>query len=888
VNAPRPTPPSLAVWMLERALASDARDVIVGDLAERFAQDAAARGFRAARWRFWWEALVALRHFSAFGTWRNSLLREASMSSFIADLRHGARILRLAPGFAAVAILTIALAIGPTTAVFSIVDPLLIEPLPYPHADRLAFVFERGQDGRPTPIGYQTLQDIRDRATLLASVAAISSTQSTLSDPTQPERLDGLRVSWNYLSTLGVHTMLGRAFTREEDAPNGPGVIILSHGLWTRRFGADSGIVGRAVRMDGRLRTVVGVLPASYDDVVATTRNAGAEFFVPLGYAVTLPWACRTCRHLTAIARIRDGVDRQRALAELNQISAQLVSAYPKEYAAAGMFLTPMQEEVTRAARPALLAVLGAVALVLLIAVGNVVNLQLARAVRRSGEFAVRIALGAGAGRLRQQLVAESLVLAAAGGSLGVALAWLTLPVLRAQLPHETPRMAAVRVDVRVLVATMALVVVVAIVMGLVPARMARRRASFDGTLRGGGRVGQPSHHRTRALLVASELALAMMLLVSATLLGRSLSRLLAIDPGFEAANLVTLQIESAGPNYARMASVTAYRERVLDAVRDVPGVVDAATVTTLPLSGDIDRYGITAQDRPLANPELAPYANGYRVIGDLFLTMRIRLLEGRDLDRRDQGDTVASPIILSAGLARTLWGTTHVVGKRVHVPNARANWSTVVGVAGDIHNRALDASDENAIYVPESNWSFANSGAVLVVRTRNTSAALIQAVRDAAHAIDPSQPIVGVRTMDAVVHASAGQRRLALLLFGVFAGLALVLAGAGIYGVLAGSVAERTREIGLRSALGATPANVIRLVLNRGLGLAAAGIGAGMVGAVGLTRFLKSLLFGIAPTDPGTLAGAAVVLLAVAVIACLIPARRALRIDPVEALRAS
>ena len=882
----RPLPPALASWLLDRALAPDVRDAIVGDLAERFARDAESRGSRSARRRYWWETLVALRHFGARGALHDSPFHEGSMSSFFADLRHGARILRFAPGFATVAIITIALAIGPTTAVFSIVDPLLIEPLPYPHADRLAFVFERDQNGRPTTIGYQTLQDIRDRATSLESVAAIGSMQSTLSDPTQPERVDGLKVSANYFHTLGVRPMLGREFTRDEDTPAGAKVVILSHDLWVRRFGADSGIVGRTIPLDGTPRTVVGVLPASYDDVAATTRNAGAALFVPLAYAVTLPYACRTCRHLTAIARIRDGVDRRRALAELNQISAQLVAAYPKEYPAAGMFLTPMQQEVTREARPALLAVLGAVALVLLIGVANVVNLQLARAVRRTGEFAVRMALGAGAGRLRQQLVAEGLVIAAAGGTLGVALAWLTLPILRAQLPRETPRLSAVHVDLRVLLAVSVLVAGVAVAMGLVPARMAAHRSAVDGALRGANRVGQASHHRTRAVLVASEVALAIMLLAGAMLLGRSLIHLLAVDPGFEPANLVTLDIESSGPAYRSNSAVIAYRDRVIAAVRGVPGVLDAATTTTLPLSGDVDSYGITAQDRPLDNPELAPYATGYRVVGDLLHTMGIRLLEGRNFDQDDQGDTTASPVIISASLARALWGNVHAVGKRVHVPNARGQWSTVVGIAGDVHHRSLDATDEKAIYAPEANWIFTNSGAVLVVRARTTSGALIRALRDAAHAVDPAQPILQVRTMESVVRASAAQRRLALVLFGAFAGLALLLSGAGIYGVLAGSVAERTREIGLRSALGATPARVLRLVLSRGLALTSAGIVIGLAGSVALTRFLKSLLFEIAPTDPVALCFTAGALFAVAVVACMIPARRAVRIDPVEALR--
>jgi len=876
-------PPVFAVLLLERLLEPGVRDTVVGDLTERFARDVAARGAQAGRRRFWWETAVALRHFGTLSGLRSSTFRGGHMSSFVADLRHGVRLLGRAPLFAASAIVTIALAIGPTTAIFSVVDPLLIRPLPYKDPGRLAFIWERDADGRQVTTGFSTVQDIRTRATTLESVAAVRYLTTTLSDPTRPEHLAGLGVTWNYFRTLGVHPEIGRDFTADEDRPNQPAVVILSHGMWIREFGSDSTVVGRDIRLDGRPTTVIGVLPAWYDDVIASSMANAGDVFEPLGYSTTLAWGCRTCRHLTAVARIRRGVAPERALAELNQISVQLVRAYPKEYPAAGMFLTPMQDEVTRSSRPALLAIAGAVMLVLLIAVANVVNLQLARAVGRESEFAVRVALGAGAGQLARQLIAEGLVVATAGGALGLALGWVALPALVSRLPRGLPRVSAIHLDFGVLSVVTLIIVALAIVLGLVPARGAHRRAIFDGALRGAARVGATSHHRTRALLVVSEVALAVLLFASAALLSRSLTRLLAVDPGFDPANVVTLNIVSSGYNSAQTFG---FRERVLAAVGAVPGVTDAATSTSLPLSGAVDRYGIVAEDHPLANPELAPYATGYRMVGDYLRTMRIHLLEGRDFSAEDERDSSASPVVVSASLARTIWGTSHVVGKRIHIPNTRAEWSTVVGVVADVRHKSLAADDGLAVYLPEPSWGWMNNSAVLIVRTRRVSAELVRGIRAVVRGVDPSQPIAEARTMNDVVASSTAQRHLALLLFGAFAVLALLLSAAGIYGVLAGNVAERTREIGLRSALGATPADVLRLVLNRCLGLTLAGIAAGLVGALAVTRYLHALLYGIAPTDPMSLGSAAITLFGVALLACVVPALRAVGIDPVAALR--
>lgn len=871
----KPTP--RLVRFIEPFIRPDFRDAITGDLVERFDADFARRGVLVAHLLLWREAFMAVRHFGRLTIPQ----RVNPVRSFVADVRYGLRVLRRAPSFAVVCIITLALAIGPTAAILSVVDPLLFRPLPYGHPERLAFIWERGGNGSPVTTGYSTFEDVRNRATTLASVAAVSSWQTTLSSSENPERLEGARVTWNYFRTLGVPMALGRDFTREEDAQNKNTVVILTHKLWERRFNADSSIVGRTISLNENPRTVVGVLPADYDDVI----NTSAEIFMPLGYVATLPWACRTCRHLTAVGRVRDGVPFERSLAELNQISSQLVGAYPKEYASAGFFLKPLQQDVMREARPALLAILGAVALVLLIAVANVVNLHLAQSIRRETEFAVRAALGASGGRLVQQLVAEGLSVSLAGAGLGLLLARAMLPALVSRLPSALPRRSAIHLEAGV-VGTLAVVAVaIALVIGLVPAIVARRRALYSSEMRSAARHGT-GHSRARATLVVGEVALALLLLCGAGLLSVSLVRLFDVDRGFDGRNVITMSFQSAGPRYPDNATVLAARRRALAAAAAVPGVTDVASVTLLPLGGGLDRYGIMAQDKPLDNPEHAPVATGYRVVGDYLKTMRIRILSGRDLAEADARDTITSPVVVSTSLARALWPGENPIGKRIKIPNSRTPWSTVVGLAADVRQRSLNDDDARAFYFPEDQWIFALSDVVLVARVNGNPNAALRAVRSAVASVDPSQPIVGIRTMDDVVSRSTAQRQLALLLFVAFAVLAVLLAGAGVYGVLAGNVSERTKEIGVRTALGATTRDTYVLVLRRGLAMAIVGLGLGLAGAIVTTRYLQSLLFGVAPTDPTVLLASAGLLLGISFVACLIPARRAVRIEPMIALR--
>ena len=802
------------------------------------------------------------------------------MSSFAADLRHGARVLRRAPVFTTLVGFTLALAIGATATVYSVVAPVLLRPLPYAEADRLVLVAERDAHNERDNVGYATFDDLRSRARTLASVAAFGGWSVTLDSPRDPEELVGQRVSWNYFDVLGVKLAHGTGFTADEDRADRNRVVVLSHGLWQRRFGGDTAIVGHVIRLDDQPYVVAGVAPAGFDNVTFPE----AQIWRVLGYSPALPYACRTCRHLKVVARLRDGVPLTRAAAELNAIVAQLAAAYPTDYSGHGAIVEQLQRVITATVRPALLAIASAALLVLLIAAANVVNLQLVRALRRDGEFAIRVALGAGRAQLARQLFAEALLLAVLGGVGAVVIARVALPVLVTRLPNDLPRLAAVRLDYRVLGLVALLVLGLAAVIGVAPAVTRRTREVFGAALRGASRVGDSVNHRLRHLLVTAEVALALVLVAGTAMLSRSLVRLLAVDVGFDPTHLLALRVQSTGAAYRDDSSVYAYHARVIAAVQRVPGVIGVGAANQLPLSGDLDTYGIQAADRPLANPALAPYADRYTVTAEFMRTLGIRLLEGRAFERADFGDSVGRVAIISKSLATKLWPREDPIGRQLTAGNSKRR--TVVGVAADVRHQGLDAAAGLQFYVPEHEWGSADDHVALVVRTAGDPARLAGAVRAAVASVDPLQPITSVKTMDAVVTASTARRQLALTLFVVFAVLALVLAAAGIYGVLAAAVAERTRELGLRSALGAAPRDLLALVMRAGLTMAAAGVVAGVAGALALTRFIHSLLYGIGELDPVSLGGAAVVLLLIASTAAIVPAWRAIRVDPMVALR--
>ena len=853
------------IWVLERSLVPELAEYVIGDLLEQ--QD---RGE-------WWmlrETVSAVWYLHARPRVHAPFLR-----SVLADLRIAARLLGRSPAFAFVSVLTLALAIGATTAIFSVIEPVLLRPLPYPHAERLVLVWERDRDGSRDNVGFATYRDLMAQTQTLERAAAIGDWQPTLSDNGEPERVQGDRVSWTYFRTLGVQPVLGRDFTAQEDLPGNNQVVILSHGIWQRRYGGAASIIGRAISIDGKPMTVVGVMPASFDNASTPT----AKIWRVLGY-LNQPYACRTCHHLRMIARLRPDATLASSQTELDRLQARLAKEYPKDYASVGMLVGRVQSEITLGTRAALLALGGAVVLVLLIAVANVVSLQLARAIRRAEEFAVRGALGASRSRLIRQLLTEGLLLAFLGGMAGLWLAYATLPLLVARLPATLPRLSAIHIDDGALAVVAAIVLLLAIVMGLAPVR--GPLDDLSPSLRSGRRLSSGASHATRATLVVSEVALAVMLLVSAGLLGRSLVRLLGMDAGFDTTHLLTLEVNSTGAAYPNDSSVFNYHDRVREAVGALPGVTSVAVANQLPLGGNLDMYGVVDVANVPDNPELAPSGDRYAVSTDYFHTMRIPILAGRAFTASDAAEGASKVALVSEALARRLWPAGNPIGQRIRVGGVDAPARTIIGVAGNVRHTGLDAKTTLQWYIPERQMFFADNQEVLMVRTAGDPGSLAPAVHRAIAAIDPAQPIVKIATMEEVVATSTSQRRLALVLFGAFAAAALLLAVAGIYGVLAGSVSERTREIGLRSALGATPGSLIGLVVGQGGRLAALGIVLGLAGTFALTRYLKSLLFGIAPDDPVTLVGVCALLAAVALAACLVPAVRAAHVDPSAALR--
>ena len=807
--------------------------------------------------------------------------RDSLMSTLLTDLRYGLRQLWRSPGFTALAMLTLALGIGATTAVFSVINPVLLRPLPYPHPERIVTLWERGDEGEESNTGYATFLDVRQLATSFERISAMSSWQPTLQGGAEAERLNGQRVTREFFSVLGVRPGLGRDFAEAENVRGQHYVVILSHGLWQRRFGGDPSLIGRPITLNGIAYTVVGVMPRTFESLLDPT----AQLWAPLAYETSLRWACRTCRHLRMIGRLKEDIDPARAKRDLDLVSARLVAEHPTDYSAPGMFVVPLQTRLTREVRPALLAVLGAVGFVLLIACANVSSLLLGRAMQRESEFAIRGALGAGRQRVVRQLLTESVLLALLGGVGGVALAWWGVKGLVALGPASLPRIQAIGIDLGALGFTAAVALTSGLLFGLIPA-FATARPDLFAALRPGGRpTGQRSRRMARAVLVMGEVALALMLLIGAGLLMRSLRRLLDVDPGFEPRQLLTMEVQTTGPRYEDEDAVRAFFVRAREAVRVIPGVEQAGWTSQLPLGGNFDRYGVTIEGKPLPNPANAPSADRYAVSPGYLEAMRISLKRGRTIT---PDDTRGRPgiVLINETFAKQEWPGGDALGARIQLGGPDAPWRTIVGVVGDVHHVSLDEQQAPQVYLPEVQWLGADGAMVLAARTKGDPARTAAAVREAIRSVDRDLPILHVATMEQVVANTADQRRFAFVLFQGFALVALLLAAAGIYGVLAGNVTARTREIGIRSALGASRSGLLRLVIRQGLALTATGITAGVLGALLLSRFLSGLLFGVGAQDPLTFIGVIFVLAVVALGACLAPALRATRVSPLEALR--
>jgi putative ABC transport system permease protein len=809
------------------------------------------------------------------------------MHSILQDFRYALRQLRKAPGFACATILILGLGIGATTAIFSAVNPILFEPLPYPHASRIMMIWDRGDGGQPIPQTFHTYQELAERSRSFETVAVMKAWQPTingLDEPgaDQPERIDGQEVSADYFRALGVTPATGRDFQPADDVVNGAKVVILSDGLWRRRFGGDRAILERPIKLDGKSYIVIGVMPAGFDNVLTPSSEAWSTLQYDkgnVGSPDTREWG----HHLRMIGRLRADVSETQAKRELAWIASAPVAEFPRPLWAnlsGGLIVDSLQRSVTQGARPALMAVFGAVILLLLIACVNVTNLMLGRGAQRRGEFALRSALGAVAPRLARQLVTESLLLAVFGCAVGLAVAQIGVRVLIALSPAGLPRVSAIRLDGVVMAFAFGVTVLIGLAIGLILARQASHEDLQAGLQKSSQRTTGGSQ-LTRRVFVMAEVALALVLTVSAGLLLRSLTRLLAVPPGFNAEHLLTMQVQTYGRKYDDDRICHQFFAQALDAVRQVPRVSAADFTSQLPLSGDSDVYGARfEEDGPQANYPVFRYA----VTPEYFRTVGIPLRRGRVLDEHDVANA-PRVIVISESLARRRFLNQDPIGKRAQVGGNKAPY-TIVGVVGDVKQMSLGLSESDAVYMTSEQWQWADGTRSLVVRTRGDAAAVISAVKNAIWSVDRDQPIVRIALMDDLVAASAAERRFVLILFEAFGLVALVLATTGIYGVLSASVTERTREIGVRSALGAQRGSIVALVLRQGMTLTGFGVVVGLAGAVISSRAIAAMLFDVSCFDPVTYLGVVALLAAVSAVACSVPAWRAAKVDPMVALR--
>lgn len=824
------------------------------------------------------------------------------MGSLLQDLRYGLRMLAKNPGFTAVAVLTLALGIGANTAIFSVVDAVLLRPLPYSHPDKLVMVWStyaqqgNAQGGTAPPDFREWVQ----QNSVFEGMAAFWMVDMNLSAPGQePMRVQGARISASLFPLLGVKPLLGRNFAPGDEEHGHNREALISYGIWQGRLGGDPSILGREINIGGNLYTVIGVMPKGmpfFDNVPPV------DLWVPLSFAPGDNMNTRNNHFLPVVARLKPEVTMQQAQAEMTTISRRLADEYP-DNVGLGSKVVALHEQIVGNFRPALLVLLGAVGFVLLVACANVANLLLARAAAREREFAVRAALGARQGRIVRQLLIESLPLGLLGGMAGVLLAGWGIASLAALIPSNLPRFNPISVDGRVLFFTALVSLLTAIIFGLAPAYQSSKATIHETLKEGGcGSTEGRGRNRLRGLLVVTEMALALTLLIGSGLMLKSFYRLQRVDPGFSPENILTMQIPMPGKKYPNPALARAFLDQVLERVKALPGVHSAGVSTGLPLGfggGWGKFFTVVGQPDP-PSLDKVPLVNFELDSPDYFRTIGARLRQGRLFTRQDN-ETAQPVAIINEALARRYFLNQDPVGKSIWMlpplnllppserdPDRLAPQRTIVGVIADVKNVSLNQPADPILYAPyyqdkNEGWF---STVWLSVRTSSDPLALAPAVRTQVQALDPDQPVAEVATMENLVSRSESQALFSTMLLAIFAAVALMLAAVGIYGVISYSVTQRTHEIGIRMALGAKRGDVLKLVVGQGLVLALAGIAAGLVGAFALTRFLSSMLYDVKPTDPGTFVLVSLVLLGVALPASFIPARRATKVDPMVALR--
>ena len=810
------------------------------------------------------------------------------MGNLWQDLRYGVRMLWKSPGFTVVTILALALGIGANSAIFSVVNSVLLRPLPYKTADRLVLLSEWSQQVPNMSVSYPNYQDWRDQSTVFEQLAAFRGGSYTLTGAGEPELLLSREVSASFFPALGVAPVLGRNFTPAEDKPGGDRAALISHGLWQQRFGARADIVGQPLTLNNRSYTVVGVLPQDFQ------WQAQVDLFVPIGLGADQMQDRDSHPGIYLVGLLRPGVTLAQARSEMTTITARLAQQYPKENTGNAFTLAGLQEFATQSIRPALLVLLAAVGFVLLIACANVANLLLARSATRAKEIAIRTALGAGRWRIIRQLLTESLLLSLAGGVLALLIAKWGIDALVALLPTGLPPLLLLHVglDTRVLLFTFVVSVFTGLLFGLAPA-IQISRSNLNEALKEGGRTGGTGAHRNyvRSLLVVAEVALSLLLLVGAGLLMKSFLNLQQADIGFNPDRLLTMRVSLPEARYKENAQTEQFFRALLQRVQALPGVQTAALTRGLPMNGGIES-GVTIEGQEIANVQDTVVAVNLSVSPEYFRTMEIPLLQGRYFTEQDRTDAPMVAII-DEQMAARFFPKGDALGKRVKLGGAPSPfpWMQIVGVVKHVRHYGPDEQPRVELYrpyfqlpnVPEA--QFGRSLAI-AVRTTGEPTSLTAAVRNAVREIDKDQAVSNVQTMSQVVTSAVASQKFATWLLAVFAAAALLLAALGLYGVMAYSVTQRTHEIGIRMALGAARRDVLRLIVGQGMRLTLVGLGVGLVGAFLTTRLMKTLLFGVSAADPLTYGVVALLLALVALLACLIPARRATRVDPMIALR--
>jgi predicted permease len=808
------------------------------------------------------------------------------MGTLLQDLRYGLRTLAKNPGFTAVAVLALALGIGANTAIFSVVNGVLLRPLPYPEPARLVTIYEKTAEFGQSSVSYPDFLDWRREIHSFTDMAAFRGDDFNFTGSGQAEHLRGELVSASLLPVLGVNPLLGRNFLPQEDQQGAGGVVMLTYALWQRRFGADPNILGKTLTLDAKNYTVIGVLPSDF------RFQRQAEIYVPLGQ-----WDFAGLRDrenhpgLNVVGRLKPGVTMAAAQAEMTSIARALAQKYPKTNAGEGATVVGMKDDMVGYIRPTLLLLLGAVGFVLLIACANVANLLLARSSARSREFAIRAALGAGRPRVVRQLLTESVLLALGAALLGLLLAsWGTRLVIAAG-PGTLPRSQGIGLDPYVLLFTLVVSILTGVLFGLAPA-FHSAKVNPQESLKEGARGSGGGRHRAEGVFVVVEVGLAVVLLAGAGLMIQTLWRLWRIDTGFNPHNVLTTQVALSPTVMASPASIRLAYRQLLERVASIPGVHSASLTSLIPLSGDDSEIPFWPGKGPQPPPDQMSSALFYIVTSDYLRVMGIPLKEGRFFTEHD---TLASTsvVVIDEVMAKHLFPGQDAVGKQFSLPILGP--VQIVGVAGHVKHWGLDADDTNKIrdeiyfpllQIPDKFMSGVVTGLPLLLRTALDPLSVVSAVRAQVAGPTGDQPIFGVATMEQVISDSLTERRFAMLLLIIFASIAVVLAAVGIYGVMSYAVSRRTHELGVRMALGASRHEILRLVVREGMALAVVGTVAGLAATLGLTRFMASLLYGVRPTDPATLAAVLLLFGGIALLACYIPAWRATRVDPLVALR--